>query len=58
MSLQGMILLSKVRGRNIVGNAVFENMVAAERRLEELTEATIREAEVEAEARGWSWYEQ
>jgi hypothetical protein len=42
--LQGIMLLSKVRGRNIVGNTVPENMVAAERRLEELNKATIREA--------------
>ncbi|KAH7394779.1 hypothetical protein BKA66DRAFT_438583 [Pyrenochaeta sp. MPI-SDFR-AT-0127] len=41
-----------VRRRDIIGNTVPENMVAAERRLEELIEATIREAE--AEARGWS----
>jgi hypothetical protein len=44
MPLQGIKLLSKVRGRNIVGNTVPENMVAVERRLEELNEATIREA--------------
>jgi len=30
-------------------------MVAAERRLEELSEATIQEAEAEAEAWGWSF---
>ncbi|KAF2463815.1 uncharacterized protein BDR25DRAFT_362487 [Lindgomyces ingoldianus] len=54
-SLQGIILLSKVRGRDIIGNTVPENMVVAERRLEELSEATIREAEAEAEARGWSF---
>jgi hypothetical protein len=43
------MLLSKMRGRDIVGNTVLENMVAAERRLEELSEATIREAEA------WDW---
>jgi hypothetical protein len=35
-SLQGIILLSKVRGRDMIGNTVPENMVAAEGRLEEL----------------------
>jgi hypothetical protein len=34
-----------VRERDIVGNTVPENIVTAERRLEELIEATIREAE-------------
>jgi hypothetical protein len=53
-TLQGITLLSKVRGRDIIGNTVPENMVAAERRLEELNEATIREAEAEAEAWGRS----
>ena len=49
------MLLSKVRGRDIIGNAVQENMLAAERRLEELSDATIRDAEAEAEAWGWSF---
>lgn len=44
-SLQGIMLLSKVRERDIVGNTVPENMVRAEKRLEELSEATIRETE-------------
>jgi len=44
-SMQGIMLLSKVRERDIVGNTMPENMVAAEKRLEELSEATIREAE-------------
>ena len=48
-SLQGIMLLSKVRERDIVGNIVPENMVAAEKRLEELSEATVREAEA------WDW---
>jgi hypothetical protein len=48
-SLQGIILLSKERGRDMIGNTVPENMVAAEKRLEELSEATIREAE------SWDW---
>jgi hypothetical protein len=43
------MLLSKVRARDVIGNTVPENMVAAEKRLEELSEATIREAEV------WYW---
>jgi hypothetical protein len=49
-SLQGIMLLSKVRERDMVGNTVPENMVAAEKRLEELSEATIREAEE------WDWW--
>ena len=49
------MLLSKVRERDVVGNSVPENMVAAERRLEELNEATIREAEAEAEAEACGW---
>jgi hypothetical protein len=48
-SLQGIMLLSKVRAKDVIGNTVPENMVAAERRLEELSEATIREAEA------WDW---
>ena len=48
-SLQGIMLLSKVRERDIVGNTVPENIVVTEKRLEELSEATIREAEV------WDW---
>jgi hypothetical protein len=44
-SMQGIMLLSKVRARDIIGNTVPENMVVAERRLEELSESTIREAE-------------
>lgn len=48
-SMQGIMLLSKVRERDIVGNTIPENMVAAEKRLEELSEATILEAEA------WDW---
>jgi hypothetical protein len=47
-SLQGFMLLSKVRGRDMIGNTVPENMVAA-KRLAELSEATIRGAEA------WDW---
>jgi hypothetical protein len=40
------MLISKARERDLVGNKVPENMVAAEEeRLEVLSEATIREAE-------------
>jgi hypothetical protein len=39
------MLLSKVRARDVMGKTVPENMVAAEKRLEELSEATIRVAE-------------
>jgi hypothetical protein len=45
-----MILLSKGRDRDFVGNKVPENMMAAEERLELLSDATIREAE----SSGWS----
>ncbi len=38
------MLLSQVRGRDLIGNTVQENMVSAEKRLKELSEATIREA--------------
>jgi hypothetical protein len=34
------MLLSKVRERDIIGNLVPEEMAAAEKRLEELSEAT------------------
>ena len=49
-SLDSIILISKARERNFVGNKVPENMVAAEERLELLSEATIREAE----SRDWT----
>jgi hypothetical protein len=39
------MLISKARERDLVGNKVPENMVAAEERLEVLSEAKIREAE-------------
>jgi hypothetical protein len=45
-SLDGIMLISKARERDIVGNKVPENMIAAEERLELLSEATIREAEL------------
>jgi hypothetical protein len=44
------MLISKARERDFVGNKVPENMVAAEERLELLSEATIREAE----SRDWT----
>ncbi|PNH49352.1 hypothetical protein VD0003_g7784 [Verticillium dahliae] len=44
-SLDGIMLLSEARERDFVGNTVPENMVAAEERLERLSDATIREAE-------------
>jgi len=43
------MLLSKARERDIVGNTVPENMAVAEKRLEEPSKATIREAE------SWDW---
>ena len=39
------MLLSKVRQRDFVGNKVPENMIAAEERLELLSNAMIRDAE-------------
>ena len=48
-SLDGIILLSRAQERDFVDNKVPDNMVAAEKRLELLCEATIRDAEV------WDW---
>jgi hypothetical protein len=39
------MLLSKARERDIVGNTIPENMAEAEKRLEELSEATTKEVE-------------
>ena len=44
-SLDGIMLLSKARERDFVGNKVLENMMAAEERLELLSNATVRDAE-------------
>jgi hypothetical protein len=44
------MLISKARQRDFVGSKVSENMVAAETRLELLSEATIKEAE----SRDWT----
>jgi hypothetical protein len=49
--LKGIRLMSKVRERDIVGNKVPEDMMAAEERLELLSDMTIREAET------WGWSE-
>jgi hypothetical protein len=48
-TLGGITLLSKARARDFVGNRVPDDMVAAEARLEELSKATIRDAE------RWHW---
>jgi hypothetical protein len=48
-SLEGIMLLSKVQERDIIGNVVPEDMAAAEKRLEELSKATIRETA------SWDW---
>jgi len=48
-SLDGIMLLSRAREWDIVANTVPEVMTAAEKRLEQLSEATIREAET------WDW---
>jgi len=46
-----LMLLSKARERDVVGNKVLKNMIAAEERLELLSNATIRDAE------SWDWSE-
>jgi len=43
--LDGIILLSKAQEQDIVDNTVPEVITAAEKRLEQLSEATIREVE-------------
>ena len=43
-SLGGIMLVSKLRERDLVGNTVPEDMTAAEARLEELSRKTIEEA--------------
>ena len=39
------MLVSKARGRDFIGNKVLENIMAAEERLELLSNVIIREAE-------------
>ena len=39
------MLLSRARERDVVGNTIPENMAEAEKRLEELSEATVKEVE-------------
>ena len=51
-TIEGITLLSKVRERDFVGNRMPEGMVAAEERLEKLSNKTIRDAEC------WDWSEQ
>jgi hypothetical protein len=41
-SLGGIMLLSRARERDVVGNTIPESMAEAERRLEQLSETTIR----------------
>ena len=48
-TLDGIMLLSRVRERDFVGNIVPENMTAAEKRLEQLSDATVADAET------WDW---
>jgi PIF1-like helicase len=48
-SLDGIMLVSPVRPQDFIGNRVPAEMAAAERRLESLSDATIREAE------SWGW---
>ncbi|KAJ0129047.1 Uncharacterized protein HZ326_25057, partial [Fusarium oxysporum f. sp. albedinis] len=51
-TIEGITLLSEVRERDFVGNRVPENMVAAEEKLENLSDKTIRDAAC------WDWSEQ
>ena len=44
-SLDGIMLLSRARERDIVGNTGPEIMAAAEKRLAQLNEATVRDTE-------------
>jgi len=48
-SLDGIILLSRARERDFVGNTVPDSMAAAEERLELLSNRTVKEAE------SWDW---
>lgn len=48
-SLDGIMLLSKVREQDLVGNTIPEDMAQAELRLEQLSEEVIRDAEP------WDW---
>ena len=48
-SLDGIMLLSRARERDVAGNTVPESMAAAEKRLEQLSEATISDVET------WHW---
>ena len=50
-SLKGIMLLSKVREIDFVGNRVPQNMIAAEEKLDLLSDATIKDAE------SWGWSE-
>ena len=45
LSLDGIMLFSKARKRDVAGNNVSEDMMAAEERLEMLSDKTIAEAE-------------
>jgi hypothetical protein len=47
--LDGIMLLSGARKRDVAGNNVAENMVATEERLEMLSDKTIKEVE------SWDW---
>ena len=41
----GIMLLLRARERDVVGNTILENMAEVEKRLEELSKATIKEVE-------------
>ncbi|KJZ69984.1 hypothetical protein HIM_10629 [Hirsutella minnesotensis 3608] len=43
-TLDGIVLISKARARDLVGNRVPEEMSAAQARLEDLSDRTVREA--------------
>ena len=48
-SLDGITLLSEARESDFIGNKVPDNMIAAEERLERLSDKTVSEAE------SWDW---
>jgi len=50
--LKGIMLIYKVRERDLVGNKIPKDMMAAEEKLELLSNTTIAEAET------WGWPEQ
>lgn len=46
LSLDGIMLLSRAREQDVMGNTVLESIVAVEKRLEQLSEVTVRDVEI------------